>query len=75
MARIAVLGAGARVGGFALAGALVLVADDPDLARAAWDSLPADVAVAVLTPAAAAALDDRIRTGTADLPLLVVMPE
>ncbi|MGH8833702.1 MAG: V-type ATP synthase subunit F [Actinomycetes bacterium] len=75
MARIAVLGAGARVGGFALAGALVLVADDPEQARAAWDSLPEDIAVAVLTPKVAAALGDRIQTGPADLPLLAVMPE
>lgn len=72
MARIAVLGEGARVAGFALAGALVLVADDPEQARTAWAALPADVAVAILTPAAAAALGERIRA--VEWPLLAVLP-
>jgi len=50
----------------------VLVAENPDEARAAWRSLPADIAVLVLTPRAAAWL------GEAPQPrrdvLLVVMP-
>ena len=61
-----------RTAGFALAGAVVLVAEDQEEARAAWRSLPADVAVLVLTARAAAWL------GQAPQPrrevLLVVMP-
>ncbi|WP_062346085.1 V-type ATP synthase subunit F [Herbidospora yilanensis] len=68
MARIAVIGERARVRGFALAGAVVSPAEDPDAARAAWDGLAADVAVVILTPRAAAALP---RDGG---PLRVVMP-
>jgi len=58
MSRVAVIGEGVRVQGFALAGALVLAAEDAAGYRAAWRSLPADVAVAVLTPRAADALRD-----------------
>jgi vacuolar-type H+-ATPase subunit F/Vma7 len=54
--RLAVLGERVRVAGYALAGAIVYPADDPDEVRAAWLELPADVAVLVLTPAAARAL-------------------
>jgi vacuolar-type H+-ATPase subunit F/Vma7 len=72
VARAAVIGEATRAAGFALAGALVLPAKSADEARAAWSSLPADVAVLVLTPRAADWL------GTApqarlDM-LLVVMP-
>lgn len=42
-----------RTAGFALAGAVVLAAENQDEARAAWRSLPADVAVLVLTARAA----------------------
>ena len=58
MSRVAVIGEEARVRGFALAGALVFAAEDAAGARAAWRSLPADVAVAVLTPRAAGWLQD-----------------
>ena len=58
MSRVAVIGEGVRVQGFMLAGALVLAAEDAAAARAAWRSLPPDVAVAVLTPRAADALRD-----------------
>jgi vacuolar-type H+-ATPase subunit F/Vma7 len=72
MSRAAVLGESARTAGFALAGALVFPAESQDEARAAWSSLPADVAVLVLTPRAAA------WPGTAPWSrrdvLLVVMP-
>lgn len=75
MKRVAVLGERAKVQGFALAGAMVLVAEDAEQARVAWDSLGADVAVVVLTPLAAAALahelDEAQRT---DSRLSVVMP-
>jgi hypothetical protein len=82
MSRVAVIGEEARVRGFLLAGALVFPADDAAGARAAWRLLPADVAVAVLTPRAAGWLRDVTGGGTAPpdgLPhrpgvLLVVMP-
>jgi vacuolar-type H+-ATPase subunit F/Vma7 len=57
MARIAAIGEQVRVQGFRLAGALVYDAENPSAVRAAWDGLPADVTVVVLTPASAAALD------------------
>ena len=49
MARAAVIGEAVRTAGFALAGAVVLAAENPEEARAAWRSLPADVSVLVLT--------------------------
>jgi vacuolar-type H+-ATPase subunit F/Vma7 len=73
MARAAVIGEAVRTEGFALAGALVLPAENLTEARAAWDALPADIAVLVLTPRAAAWLGDapQSRRGV----LLAVMPE
>ncbi|WP_141585785.1 hypothetical protein [Actinomadura sp. WMMA1423] len=70
--RIAVLGERARVEGYGLGGALVSPADGPAEVRSAWESLDDRVAVVVLTPAAAAVLEDapRRRPGT----LTVVMP-
>ena len=56
MARVAVIGEDVRVEGFGLAGALVCPAYGDDAVRAAWDGLAEDVAVVLLTPAAAAAL-------------------
>jgi vacuolar-type H+-ATPase subunit F/Vma7 len=56
VSRIAVLGEAIRTEAFALAGALVIAADTPDAVRAAWRSLPDDVAVVVVTPQATAAL-------------------
>ena len=53
---VVVLGERARVAGFALAGATVLVAEDADAARRHWRQLGGDVAVVVLTSAAAAAV-------------------
>ena len=50
--RIAVLGTTEQVEGFALAGALVLAADAADDLDRAWDALPDDVGVLVLTPRA-----------------------
>ena len=58
--RVAVLGEEPRVQGFALAGALVLVAGDAAAVRSRWAALPTDVPVVVLTPGAAAALRDRL---------------
>jgi hypothetical protein len=51
-----------------LAGALVMVAEEPAAVRAAWRSLPADVAVVLLTSAAADALPDLNGRLTAVLP-------
>jgi vacuolar-type H+-ATPase subunit F/Vma7 len=72
MARVAVLGERAVVEGWALGGARVLPADSPEQVRAAWSGLAADVAVVLLTPAAARALEP----GSADRPgpLTVVLP-
>jgi vacuolar-type H+-ATPase subunit F/Vma7 len=53
---VAVLGERLRVQAFALAGALVSIAEDEDAARRAWRALPGDVVVVILTPKSAAAL-------------------
>ena len=73
MSRIGVLGETAKVQGFALAGALVFPADRQHDVSAAWDTLPADLGVLILTPAAARQLDSRLD----ERPhlLAVVMPE
>ena len=61
MARAAVIGEAVRTVGFALAGAVVATAENPEETRAAWRSLPSDVAVLVLTARAAAWLGDARR--------------
>ena len=75
MDRVVVLGERSRVAGFVLAGAHVVVADEPGAVLAAWAALTPDVAVVVLTPTSAAALgpllDESPRPG---VPLPVVMP-
>ncbi|MGE5131964.1 MAG: hypothetical protein ACM32E_03530 [Gemmatimonadota bacterium] len=53
MSRVAVIGDGVRVSGYALAGALVCPAADAAQARAAWAALPPDIAVVILTADAA----------------------
>ena len=58
MSRAAVIGEAVRTAGFGLAGAVVATAETPEETRAAWRALPADVAVLVLTPRAAAWLGD-----------------
>jgi vacuolar-type H+-ATPase subunit F/Vma7 len=72
MGRIAAIGAEAEVRGFGLAGVLVLPAEDDESARAAWRALPADVALVILGPGAAAAVDPPVGTGTA--PIVAVIP-
>ena len=72
MARAAVIGEAVRAAGFTLAGAVVLPAESPEEARAAWDSLSADIAVLVLTPRVAAWLGQAAQSRR-DV-LLVVMP-
>jgi vacuolar-type H+-ATPase subunit F/Vma7 len=56
MSRIAAIGESERVRGFAFAGVHVAAAEDPRAAQAAWRTLPSDVALVILTPAAHAAL-------------------
>lgn len=73
MARAAVIGEAVRTAGFALAGAVVLAAENEEEARAAWRSLPADVGVLVLTAGAAAWLGQAPQSRR-DV-LFVVMPE
>ena len=73
MSRAAVIGEAVRTAGFALAGASVTTAETAEEARAAWRELPADVAVLVLTPRAAAWLGDEL-TARPDV-LVEVMPE
>jgi vacuolar-type H+-ATPase subunit F/Vma7 len=73
MSRAAVIGESARTAGFALAGALVLAAENSSEAHAALASLPADAAVLILTPRAAGWLDT-VPRARRDVLLVVVMP-
>ena len=73
MTRIGALGAANQVEGFALAGAVVFVAEEPAAVEAAWRALPDDIAVLVLTPAAAETLRSRLDEQPRLLP--VVIPE
>ena len=73
MGRVAAIGAGSGVTGFALAGVVVAEAADPAAVHAAWDALPADVDLVVLTPLAADVLRDRTPPGHGR-PLTVVLP-
>jgi vacuolar-type H+-ATPase subunit F/Vma7 len=72
MARVAVIGERTRVTGYALGGAVVLVAESDDEMRAAWNGLPTDVAVVVLTKRAADAVGHDRASGRR--PLSVVLP-
>lgn len=74
MGRVVALGELVRVVGFGLAGSHVVAAEDPGAARAAFAALPGDVAVVVLTPAAAAAVDDLVADPRPGAPLTVVLP-
>ncbi len=67
MPRAAVIGEAVRTEGFALAGALVFPAEDAEQARAAWQALPGDVALLVLTERAATWLGDAPRSRPAVL--------
>ena len=74
--RAAALGEGVRVGGFALAGALVFPTETPTEVRAAWHQLPADVGFVVLTASAAEVLAGALADpppGRSEL-LTVVLP-
>ena len=76
MSRVVAIGERERVEGFGLAGAEVLVAEDAAAVQVAWDALGSDVGVALLTPAARAALgspEDLLEVGPGR-PLLVALP-
>ncbi|WP_206305825.1 V-type ATP synthase subunit F [Actinacidiphila soli] len=72
MGRVAAIGEQARVAGLALAGVTVLVAEEPESVRRAWHDLPQDVALVIVTPAAADTLGPALLDGTR--PLTAVMP-
>lgn len=59
MSRVVAIGDAARIAGYALAGVTVL-ATDQDGIDAAWQRLPDDTGLVVLTPAAAEALESRL---------------
>ena len=69
--RIAAIGERAAIEGFGLAGVLVCAARTPAEVLAQWRSLPPDVALVILTPAAAPAVPARTPGA---LPLTAVMP-
>ena len=72
MGAVVALGEASLVRGFALGGAVVIVAETPEELREAWSSLPDDSALVVLTKDAASALGDKLDApGT---PLTTVMP-
>ncbi len=71
-AHVAALGSWSRVAGFQLAGAHAIAARDDADVLAAWEELPDDVELLVLTPAAARALGDRV--GQRPRLLWVVLP-
>lgn len=70
MSSVAAIGAQPEVVGFGLVGVRVCPADTEADVRAAWQGLPEDVAVVILTEAAARALDERARSAR----LTVVIP-
>lgn len=79
MGVVAVIGNGARVHGWRLAGAVVHEAATPDEARRAWAGLAGrgDVTIVLLDPATAAGLagDVAAMAATAGAPLVAVLPE
>jgi vacuolar-type H+-ATPase subunit F/Vma7 len=73
MGRMAAIGAADRVRGFGLAGAIVCPAEDASAVLTAWQDLPADVEVVILTRTAADALGAAATEPAA--PLVAVLPE
>ena len=71
MSAIAAIGTRDRVAGLAFAGVVVLPAADDDAARAAWETLPPDVAVVILTRDAHAALQARFAANPSVLPAVL----
>ncbi|MEV5875391.1 V-type ATP synthase subunit F [Streptomyces sp. NPDC052101] len=71
---VAAIGARTSVSGLALAGVDVLVAEDPDAVRRAWQDLPGTVALVILTASAAESLGATVTEPDPSRPLTVVMP-
>jgi vacuolar-type H+-ATPase subunit F/Vma7 len=69
---VAAIGALTLVRGFALAGALVLPAEEPADVRDAWRTLPREVGLVLLTERAAQALAEELRAQRT-WPLVTVM--
>ncbi|MDW8806478.1 hypothetical protein P1P68_17195 [Streptomyces scabiei] len=74
MGHVVALGERARVAGLALAGVVVMVADDSDAVHRGWRELPADADLVILTPAAACALGPEPAGPRGRRPLIAVMP-
>jgi hypothetical protein len=60
MSRAAAIGEDVRLAGYGLVGVDVHAAESPETIIAAWDALGDDVACLILTPAARAALGERL---------------
>jgi vacuolar-type H+-ATPase subunit F/Vma7 len=60
MASAAVIGEELAVEGYALAGCVLLPADNPDEVNSAWQALPPDTVLLILTQTAAIWLADRL---------------
>jgi len=73
MSAIVAIGERERVRDLSFAGVSVAAVDDADAVRAAWRALPEDVVLAILTPAAHAALEAE-GLDRRDRRLWVVMP-
>jgi vacuolar-type H+-ATPase subunit F/Vma7 len=71
--RVVVLGESVRVRGYAFAGAVPIIAEDPEEVRRQWAGLDGDVSLVLLTPRAAAALGDELEARDRG-PLSVEMP-
>lgn len=71
MGAVAVIGEPPQVDGFGLAGAVVFVATNPDEMRQAWQRLPEEVDVVILTQFAAEAIGAH---GASRRPYRVVLP-
>lgn len=74
MSRIVALGEALRAEVFALAGVSVVAAEGDAAVRSAWDALPEDAVVIILTHRAADALPEIVAASTAPSRLTVVMP-
>ncbi|WP_234020702.1 V-type ATP synthase subunit F [Streptomyces sp. 142MFCol3.1] len=74
MGTVAAIGARTSVCGLALAGVDVLVAEDPDAVRRAWQTLPGTVGLVILSAEAAVAVGDEAMLPGPSRPLTVVMP-
>ena len=60
MSGAAAIGERTRIAGYALAGVEVLVAENSPSALSAWEALPADVSLLIVTPMAEEALREQM---------------